>query len=316
MIIRGKKMSDEEIEVHRNWFLRLLTNRIVYALHLFTYVMVNGLLIMIWLVSWTVTGLNFFWPFHPIFGWGFGVGFHALTYVMYNDKSEYLTYIRQQSNYIMTFIYHAFFYISINLYLFLLNLIDLTFIWFTWTLGMWGIFFVFHAIGFFTWNKIFDNQWKKLRPKYQEYPKNKLKSKIKYKIGHFWLVLLHLTYFIVTFIIVNIFVFIGTGLGQVERLLIVEIFVSWGLYLSLHAFGYILFYHIEFIKFDCRLQALVPLSDSSHAAIRGKPKYWEANFEKAMNKWLNGEWYIPEWWGVKSKREFRDHLIRLGFTER
>jgi len=27
-------------------------------------------------------------------------------------------------------------------------------------------------------------------------------------------------------------------------------------------------------------------------------------------------WYIPEWWGVKSKREFRDHLIRLGFTER
>ena len=66
-------MSDEEIEVHRNWFLRLLTNRIVYALHLFTYIMVNGLLIMIWLVSWMFTGLTYFWPFHSLFGWGFGV---------------------------------------------------------------------------------------------------------------------------------------------------------------------------------------------------------------------------------------------------
>ena len=75
---------------HRNWLLRLLTNRIFYILHLFAYASVNGLLIMIWLVSWRFTGLTYFWPFHPIFGWGFGLGFHALTYNMYNDKSEYL----------------------------------------------------------------------------------------------------------------------------------------------------------------------------------------------------------------------------------
>ena len=241
-------MSDEEIEVHRNWFVKLLTNRIVYALHLFTYVMVSGLLIMIWLVSWTVTGLNFFWPFHPIFGWGFGMGFHALTYIMYNDKSEYLTYVREQSKYIMAFIYHTFFYISINLYLFLINLIDLTFIWFTWSLGMWGIAYVYHAIGYFTWNKIFDDQWKKLRPKHEDFSKKRLKHEIIVKIGNFSMLLVHFTYYIVTFIIVNIYVFVGTGLGELAVLIIAEIFLSWGIFLAWHAFGYILFYHVETIK--------------------------------------------------------------------
>jgi len=241
-------MSDEEIEVRRNWFLKLLTNRVVYALHLFTYIMVSGLLIMIWLVSWTVTGLTFFWPFHPIFGWGFGVGFHALTYIMYNDKSEYLTYIREQSPYITTFTYHTFFYIFINLYLFLINLIDLTFIWFTWSLGMWGIAYVYHAIGYVTWNKIFDDQWKNLRPKHEDFSKKRLKHEIIVKIGNFWMLLVHFTYYIVTFIIVNIYVFIGTGLGEVAVLVIAEIFLSWGIFLAWHAFGYILFYHVETIK--------------------------------------------------------------------
>ncbi len=241
-------MSDEEIEVHRNWFLRFLTNRIVYALHLFTYASVNGLLIVIWLVSWRFTGLTFFWPFHPLFGWGFGLGFHALTYIMYNDKSEYLTYVREQSPYIMTFIYHTFFYISINLYLFLINLIDLTFIWFTWSLGMWGIAYGYHALGYFTWNKIFDDQWKKLRPMHEDFSKKRLKHEIIVKIGNFWMLLVHLTYYIVTFIIVNIYVFVGTGLGELAVLIIAEIFLSWGIFLAWHAFGYILFYHVEAIK--------------------------------------------------------------------
>jgi hypothetical protein len=248
MSIRGKKMNDEEIEVHRNWYLRFLTNRIIYALHLFTYIMVNGLLIMIWLVSWMFTGLTYFWPFHSLFGWGFGLGFHVLTYIMYNDKSEYLTHIRDQSPYIMTFTYHTFFYISINLYLFLINLIDLTFIWFTWSLGMWGIAYGYHAIGYFTWNKIFDEQWKKLRPKYDDFSKKRLKHEIIVKIGNFWLLLVHLTYYIVTFIIVNVYVFVGMGLGELAVLIITEIFLSWGIFLAWHVFGYILFYHVESIK--------------------------------------------------------------------
>ncbi len=288
----NEKRDKEEIQgEHRNWFVKVLTNRPFFVIHAFLYLCVNGFLIMIWLLSLRFTGLTYFWPFHTMFGWGFGLGFHMVSYIMYNDKSEYLTYVRQQSNYIMTFVYHAFFYISINLYLFLLNLIDLTFIWFTWTLGMWGIVFIYHAIGFFTWNKIFDNQWKKLRPKYQEYPKNKLKSKIKYKIGHFWLVLVHLTYFIVTFIIVNIFVFVGTGLGQVERLLIAEIFLNWGIYLALHAFGYILFYHIEFIKSVFKGLIL----HVSIYAIFNRQQIYENSESKLYMNWLI---YLMALWAI------------------
>ncbi len=238
----------DEKQKSRNFLLRFLTNRIVYSLHLFFYLSVNGLLIMLWLLSWQYTGLTFFWPFYPLFGWGFGLGFHIVTYTMYNDRSEYLTYIKEQSKYITTFIYHAFFYISINLFLFLINLIDLTFIWFTWSLGMWGIVFGFHAVGFFTWNKIFDKQWKKLRPKYQELSKKRLKSKIKYKIGNFWLLLLHLTYYVVTFIIVNVYVFVGTGFGEVGLLLVLDVFGFWVLYLAWQAVSYFLFYHVESIK--------------------------------------------------------------------
>lgn len=243
-----EKREEEIEEEHRNWLVKILTNRPFFVLHLFAYCSVNGFLIMIWLISLRFTGLTYFWPFNTLFGWGFGMGFHALSYIMYNDKSEYLTYIRQQSPYIMAFIYHAFFYISVNLFLFLLNLIDLTFLWFTWSLGMWGIAFGYHAVGFFTWNEIFYSQWKKLRSKFQEYSKHKLKHKIILKIGNFWLILIHVTYFIVAYIIVNVYVFVGTGLGQVEQLLVLEIFVRWGIFLVLHIFGYILFYHIEIIK--------------------------------------------------------------------
>ena len=243
-----KRKKGEFVEEHRNWVVKVLTNRPFFVLHLFAYCSVNGFLIMIFLLSYRFTGLTYFWPFNTLFGWGFGMGFHALTYIMYNDKSEYLTYIRQQSPYIMAFTYHAFFYISVNLFLFLLNLIDLNFVWFTWSLGMWGIAFGYHAIGFFTWNKIFYSQWKRLRPKFQDYSKYKLKHKIIVKIGNFWLLLIHMTYYIVAFIIVNIYVFVGTGLGQVEQFLILEAFVRWGIFLVLHAFGYILFYHIEFLS--------------------------------------------------------------------
>ncbi|MFX1310321.1 MAG: 2TM domain-containing protein [Promethearchaeota archaeon] len=275
----------------KNWLVKVLTNRSFFVIHGFLYLSVNGFLIMIWLLSLQFTGLVFFWPFHSLFGWGFGVGFHALSYVMYNDKSEYLTYIRQQSRYIMTFVYHAFFYISINLYLFLLNLIDLRFIWFTWTLGYWGIFFGYHALGFFTWNKIFNKQWKKLRPKYQDYSKKRLKSKIKYKIGNFWILLIHLTYFIVTYIIVNVYVFVGTGLGEIERLIILDIFISWGIYLVWHAFAYLLYYHVGILK--SVVKGLL-LHISIYSIVNGQLYYRNIEFEDVFSILI----YFMLLWGI------------------
>jgi hypothetical protein len=41
--------------------------------HVFIYVAVNTMLVVIW----AVTGAEFFWPIFPILGWGMGVAFHA-----------------------------------------------------------------------------------------------------------------------------------------------------------------------------------------------------------------------------------------------
>ncbi len=41
--------------------------------HIFIYVLVNAMLVVIW----AVTGAGFFWPIFPILGWGVGVGANA-----------------------------------------------------------------------------------------------------------------------------------------------------------------------------------------------------------------------------------------------
>jgi hypothetical protein len=40
-----------------------------FRTHIFIYVMVNAMLVVIW----AVTGAGFFWPVFPIIGWGIGV---------------------------------------------------------------------------------------------------------------------------------------------------------------------------------------------------------------------------------------------------
>lgn len=41
--------------------------------HIFIYVAVNAMLVVIW----AVTGADFFWPIFPILGWGVGVAANA-----------------------------------------------------------------------------------------------------------------------------------------------------------------------------------------------------------------------------------------------
>lgn len=40
-----------------------------FKLHAMIYLLVNGFLVVIWWMS----GVSFFWPIFPIFGWGIGV---------------------------------------------------------------------------------------------------------------------------------------------------------------------------------------------------------------------------------------------------
>ncbi|MFX0037653.1 MAG: hypothetical protein ACFE9I_18690 [Candidatus Hermodarchaeota archaeon] len=71
--------------------------------------------------------------------------------------------------------------------------------------------------------------------------------------------------------------------------------------------------HIEFMKRDCSLPALVPLSKSSHAAIRGAPRVWEQNFKEANEAVFNGKPYIPHWWRSKYQKDFENYLRGEGW---
>ena len=45
-----------------------------FRVHLLIYVLVNGMLVLIW----AMTGADFFWPIFPIAGWGIGLVAHAM----------------------------------------------------------------------------------------------------------------------------------------------------------------------------------------------------------------------------------------------
>jgi uncharacterized ion transporter superfamily protein YfcC len=44
-----------------------------FRTHIFIYLLVNTMLVVIW----AVTGSGFFWPIFPILGWGVGIGANA-----------------------------------------------------------------------------------------------------------------------------------------------------------------------------------------------------------------------------------------------
>ncbi len=51
-----------------------------FRFHAAIYGVVNLLLIVVW----TLTGAGYFWPIWPILGWGVGVGFHY--WVVFQQK--------------------------------------------------------------------------------------------------------------------------------------------------------------------------------------------------------------------------------------
>ena len=236
----SKIIKDEK----NNMLVRLLSHRILFALHLFLYLAVMGLLILVWALT---SGFGFFWPYFAMFGWGYAIGFHAITYLMYNDKIEYLTRIRHRATFVVLFIYHAWFYISVNTFLILTNLL-LTprIIYFIWPLLFWGIAFGFHAFGFFMWETTFDREMTKLKEKYREYEVKKLKMMATSKISNFWLMIIHISYFI----IVTMWLYISNFLGFFTLNLAnsLEGTLMWGTFLGVHILGYLIFYFIETIK--------------------------------------------------------------------
>lgn len=235
-----------------NLIIKILSHRILFAIHAFVYVAVNLLLVLIWTVTLGLTENKYFWPFFAIFGWGFGVGFHALVYLMYNDLVKYLTKIREQSTLGIIFIFHAWFYIVVNIFLLITNLTSLNMVnllWFPWALGGWGIGFAFHAVGFFTWEDNFNKQLEKLRTK-GDYSEKHMKKIANAKIAWFWILLIHISYFIV----VNILIYTSGILDVMRQISDEEMTnpiyssISWSIILLLHIVAFYLYSYVEKIK--------------------------------------------------------------------
>ena len=55
-----------------------------FRVHLLVYCLVNGMFVVIWLM----TGSGFFWPVFPLAGWGIGLAMHAWDVYMARPPTE------------------------------------------------------------------------------------------------------------------------------------------------------------------------------------------------------------------------------------
>jgi len=68
--MNGVPKTDDEL---REQAIQQLKKKRDFRTHIFIYVLVNLMLVVIW----AVTGAGFFWPVFPIIGWGIGVAANA-----------------------------------------------------------------------------------------------------------------------------------------------------------------------------------------------------------------------------------------------
>ena len=59
----------------RSLAIRRLHRKRDYFAHLTSYLIVNGVLVVVWLIIGLTTGAWFPWPLFPIAGWGIGLAF-------------------------------------------------------------------------------------------------------------------------------------------------------------------------------------------------------------------------------------------------
>jgi hypothetical protein len=241
------------------WFL---SYRIIFILHAFLYIAVNALLILIWAVTLPTIIANVpqpallyaisFWPIHTIMGWGIAFGFHTLCFVMYNDKIEYLALVRRGPLFGILFVFHAWFYGIINIYLIVINaMYNPTLPFFLWPLLMWGLGFAIHAVGFFTWRILSEKQITILKRVHPDYSEKHLKLNMNLKLAQFWLLIAHIAYYIV----VNILTYIGikNALWGFEGLPDpIQSTIGWGIVLGIHALSFYLFNYAFSIKPEIR----------------------------------------------------------------
>jgi hypothetical protein len=164
---------------------------------------------------------------------------------MYNDKIVFLSKIRDDYAFKVLYVFHAWFYITVNIFLLIINLAVATgVIFFIYPLMYWGIAFGFHTLGFFLWDTSLNRELKNFNIKYPDDADKKLKMRAASKISNFWLVIIHISYYIV----VNIWLYTANILKPSDPAEFIEMSLGWGSILAVHIFSYMIFYFVESIR--------------------------------------------------------------------
>ncbi len=66
--------ADHAGDAMRELALERLKKKAEFRMHLLIYVLVNGMIVLIW----AMTGAHFFWPVFPMAGWGIGLVAHGV----------------------------------------------------------------------------------------------------------------------------------------------------------------------------------------------------------------------------------------------
>lgn len=76
------------MEEKNKQLLKIAELRVGFKKHLTTYVLINLLFWLIWLLSSFLNdeGYSHLWPLYPMFGWGIGLTFHYLNVYKWNEK--------------------------------------------------------------------------------------------------------------------------------------------------------------------------------------------------------------------------------------
>lgn len=251
--IKNKKAEDNNIE-GLAW---LLSNKHLFFIHTFIYAAVNGLLILIWIVTFnfSISEPMIFWPFYSILGWLIGYGFHAVTYFMYNDKIESLSIARKKGNFAILYIYHAWFYASVNILIIFSFIMIMEYLLFLWLLSLWGVGFAIHSIGFFTWDSRLNVEKKYFKSFYPEASEEKLGYLAGLKIIQFWLLIGNVAYFIVSLILIYIGPLYGVEymVNYINGIKVNPIYqiIPYAIFIAIHGLSFYLFNYkltMELIK--------------------------------------------------------------------
>ena len=68
--------SDLE-QLRREQAIQRIRDKNVFKIHLVAYLVVSAWFVVMWAITWAMTGFGYFWPIFPIIGWGAGVAVHG-----------------------------------------------------------------------------------------------------------------------------------------------------------------------------------------------------------------------------------------------